>query len=216
MFKRLIGILGIVAVAFVSLTGCNNFKTDYYRPSAFGENNQCYYMQSQAEAEMLIREGLCQPTWTPAPAPFSWQTRYAPYYESAEYRDYYVPASSRKLYAVYLNDFDRTWSKEIKLAQKDAKYVDNKGQVANGNTVPRGQFGGGVRSKGGQGIRGNNGKSVKKTADKYYKQEAKKTGQKISSGGGYKSGSTSKNSSSWSSKSSSKSSSGGGIRSSRR
>jgi hypothetical protein len=215
--KRLFGIVALAIVGAMAFAGCGNqFKQNYYRPASFGENGQCYYMQTQAEAEMLIREGLCQPTWRPAPAPWSWQTRYISYYESPEYRDYYVPASNRKIYAVYTRDFSTTWAKDIKVAEKSAVYVDNKGKKVDGTTVPRGQFGGGVRSKGGQGIRGDNGKSAKKTADKYYKQESQKTGQKTSSGGGYKAGSNNSNTPKWSSGKSSTKSSGGGIRSSRR
>jgi hypothetical protein len=212
--KKLYGIIALAIIGALAFTGCGNkFGQNYYRPASFGENGMCYYMQTQAEADMLIREGLCQPTWRPAQAPWSWQVRYSPYYSSDEYRDYYVPASNRKIYAVYVRDFNTTWSKDIKAAQKNAVYVDNKGKKVDGNTVPRGQFGGGVRSKGGSGIRGDNGKSVKKNADKWYKKQEKSSSWKpSSSGGGYKSGSTSKNSG-WSSKSSS---SGGGIRTSRR
>jgi hypothetical protein len=225
--KKLLSVIGIAVAMVLALAGCggpNWNKTNYYRPASFGENGMCYYMQTQAEADMLIREGMCQPTWRPAQAPWSWQVRYVKYYESPEYRDYYVPASSRQIYAIYTREFDSKWSREIKSAQKSAVYVDNKGNKVDGDRVQTSQFGGGVRSKGGKGIRGTNGKPVKSNADKWYKQQEKKSstggfgtsngGKKSSwsNGGGYKSGSTSKNTSGWSSKSSS----GGGIRTSRR
>lgn len=216
--KKLFGFIALAIVGALAFTGCGNkFKENYYRPASFGENNQCYYMQTQAEAEMLIREGLCQPTWRPMQAPHYWQARYVKYYASPEYRDYYVPASSRKIYTTYTNDFSRTWASEIRTAEKSAVYVDNKGAKVTGDKVQVAQFGGGVRSKGGKGIRGDNGKSVKKNADKYYKQQEKTTKTKVSDGGGYKSGSTNKNSSSgWSSGSSKSSSSSGSARSGRR
>jgi hypothetical protein len=214
LLKKLLGLFGVLAVLVgASACGPNWNKTNYYRPASFGENGMCYYMQTQAEADMLIREGLCQPTWRPAQAPWSWQVRYVKYYESPEYRDYYVPASNRKIYAVYVRDFETTWAKDIKVAQKKAVYVDNKGNKVDGDRVQTSQFGGGVRSKGGSGIRGDNGKSVKNNADKWYKKQEKSSSWKpSSSGGGYKTGSSSRNSSGWSSKSSSS----GGIRTSRR
>jgi hypothetical protein len=218
LLKKILGLFAVLTVLFgAAACGRDWDRDNYYRPASFGENNQCYYMQTQAEAEMLIREGLCQPTWRPAQAPFSWQTRYMPYYSSAEYRDYYVPASTRKVYAIYTREFNTKWSSEIKKSQSSAVYVDNKGKTADGNTVPRGQFGGGVRSKGGQGIRGDNNKSVKKNADSYYKKQAdkQKNSSSYSSGGGYKSGSSTKSGTGWKSSSSSKST-GGGIRSGRR
>lgn len=210
----------VIAIAMVAaLVGCggpNWNKTNFYRPAAFGENGMCYYMQTQAEADMLIREGLCDPSWRPAQAPWNWQVRYVRYYESNEYRDYYVPASNRTLYSIYTREFDSKWSKEIQTAQKTAQYVDNKGHKVDGNTVPRGQFGGGVRSKGGSGIRSANGKPAKSNADKWYKKQDSSTKSPVKSawskGGGYKAGSNNNNSSGWSTKKSS----GGGIRTSRR
>jgi hypothetical protein len=208
--------LGALALAAPALVGCSsNYDNTSYRPAAFGENNMCYYMQTQAEADMLIREGLCQPTWRPAQAPWSWQIRYVKYYESDEYANYYVPASSRTIYRIYTREFDSKWSRDIKAAQRSATYVDNKGRTVKGDTVQVGQFGGGVRTKGGSGIRTSNGKTAKKVADSYYKKSSDTTAKKsnYSSGGGYKSGSKTSNSSGWSSKSSS---TGGGIRTSRR
>lgn len=207
MFKRIIGIAGVVALAFVALVGCGNFKTNYYRPSAFGENSQCYYINDPAEAVMLQQQGFCDTNWRPMMAPTYWQARYAPYYESSEYRDYYVPQNRRAAYTTYYANFDRTNATLIKSEQSKAQYKDNKGKTVDGNKVPRGQFGGGVRSKGGQGIRGDNGKSLKKNHDntvKKVQQEQKKQQDKINKQNNQKTGSNSGGSK--------KTSGGGGVR----
>jgi hypothetical protein len=172
--KKLFGIIALAIVGALAFTGCGNqFKTNYYRPTAFGENSQCYYVNDPAEAIMLQQQGFCDTNWRPVMAPTYWTARYAPYYSSAEYRDYYVPANKRGFYKVYFVDFERTNSTLIKSEQSKAQYKDNKGKVVDGNTVPRGQFGGGVRSKGGQGIRGDNGKSMKKNHDNIVKKAEK-------------------------------------------
>lgn len=208
--------LAALALATTSLVACSSYNdAQSYRPASFGENGMCYYMQTQAEADMLIREGLCEPTWRPAQAPWAWQIRFVNYYESDEYVNYYVPASSRIIYRNYTREFDTKWSSDIATAKKTATYVDNKGNKATGDTVPVAKFGGGIRTKGGAGIRTTDGKSAKKQADSYYKKSKDDTAKKssYSNGGGYKKGSTTSNSSGWSSRSSS---TNGGIRTTRR
>lgn len=171
--RKMLGLISLVVVAVLTLVGCGDGwakRPNYYRPSAFGENSQCYFVNDPAEAVLLQQQGFCDPTWRPVMAPVYWQARYAPYYESAEYRDYYVPANRRAQYTTYFVTFDRQHASEIRTEQSKAQYKDNKGTVVDGNKVPRGQFGGGVRSKGGSGIRGDKGKSMVKQHDSRVKQ----------------------------------------------
>lgn len=212
--KKVFSVIALAIVGALAFAGCGqSFKTNYYRPTAFGENSQCYYINDPAEAVMLQQQGFCDSSWRPVMAPVYWQARYAPYYESTEYRDYYVPVNRRAAYQTYFVSFDRTNATLIKSEQSKAQYKDNKGKTVDGNTVPRGQFGGGVRSKGGAGIRGDKGKSIKKNHDdivkKVQKQQEKsnksKTGNGSSgsnkkpagtSGGGIRGGSSKSSSSS--------------------
>lgn len=169
--KKFIKAFAIVIVASLAFTGCGNkFKENYYRPASFGENSQCYYVNDPAEVVMLQQQGFCDSSWRPVMAPTYWQARYEPYYRSSEYRDFYVPANRRVAYTQYYDNFSRTNSTLIQSEQTKAQYKDNKGTVVDGNKVPRGQFGGGVRSKGGAGIRGDNGKSLKKNHDDIVKK----------------------------------------------
>lgn len=173
MKKKLFGFISMLIVGVLALSGCGDSwakRPNYYRPAAFGENSQCYYVNDPAEAVALQAQGFCDPTWRPVMAPTYWQARYAPYYESAEYRDYYVPANRRATYTAYFVSFDKTHASEIRSEQSKAQYKDNKGTTVDGNKVPRGQFGGGVRSKGGAGIRGDKGKSMVKQHDSRVKQ----------------------------------------------
>lgn len=197
MKKKVFAVLALAIIGALAFAGCGNkFKENYYRPSAFGENSQCYYVNDPAEAIMLQQQGFCDSSWRPAMAPTYWQARYQPYYSSAEYRDYYVPANRRAAYTTYFVTFERTNSKLIQSEQSKAQYKDNNGKVVDGNKVPRGQFGGGVRSKGGAGIRGDKGKSVKQNHDdivkKVQKEEKKRqeNGTKVGNSGSNKSGST--------------------------
>lgn len=172
--KKFFGIVAIVIVGALAMTGCGNkFKDNYYRPASFGENSQCYYVNDPAEVQVLQREGFCDSNWRPVMAPTYWQARYSPYYSSAEYRDYYVPVNRRAQYDTYYTNFNRQYASTITAEQSKAQYKDNKGTVVDGNKVPRGQFGGGVRSKGGAGIRGDNGKSFKKNHDDVVKKVQK-------------------------------------------
>lgn len=171
--KKLYGIIAIAIVGALAFTGCSKFKENYYRPASFGENSQCYYVNDPAEAVMLQQQGFCDSSWRPVVAPTYWQARYQPYYASAEYRDYYVPQNRRSAYTAYFVTFERTNATLIRSEQSKAQYKDNKGTVVDGNKVPRGQFGGGVRSKGGAGIRADNGKSVKKNHDDIVKKAQK-------------------------------------------
>lgn len=177
--KKLFGIIALAIVGALAFAGCgNSFKQNYYRPTSFGENSQCYYINDPAEAIQLQAQGFCDTTWRPVMAPTYWQARYAPYYSSVEYRDYYVPVAKRATYTAYYNDFQSSNATLVKSEQSRAQYKDNKGKVVDGNTVPRGQFGGGVRSKGGSGIRGDNGKSLKKNHDNIVKKAQKEEKKK--------------------------------------
>lgn len=166
--KRIFGVIAGVTM-LGSLVACSGDDTDYYRPTSFGENGACYYVDDPDEVRVLQEQGFCDTSWRPMVAPSTWLYMYMPYYSSAEYRDYYVPSHRRSNYIKYTSDFSTKYSTQINSYQSKAQYVNNKGKKVDGSTVPRAEFGGGVRSKGGQGVRVN-GTSVKKTAEK--KREA--------------------------------------------
>jgi hypothetical protein len=155
--KKLFSMTAAMIVGLGSLTACSGYdwnkQPNYYRPASFGENGKCYYVQDREEAEKLKKEKLCDDGWQPALAPNPWLFMYMPYYSSDEYRDYYVSERNRSRYKTYTTQFGTKYKSNISLAQSKAVYTDNFGKKVDGNKVPRGQFGGGLRSKGGSGIR---------------------------------------------------------------
>jgi len=107
-----------------------------YRPIAFGENNQCYYVNNPAEAQMLMDQGLCDRGWVPTIMPGYWHQRYYPYYASPAYYNTYVPVPVRTVYVQSERSWGSTNKSAIATATKEATY-----QGSNGKTVPASKIG---------------------------------------------------------------------------
>lgn len=120
-----------------------------YSMNAYGQNGQCYYIDSTQEATALIAAGLCQPGWVPTLMPLSWHEEYLDYYNSPAYMTY-VPASYR---SVWLNQWGprSTWYQQNKttiiVVQKNATYKDPSGKPVAASAIPssRMSFGAGVK-----------------------------------------------------------------------
>lgn len=148
--KRAGATLTTALVLSTSLAACGSSPS--YRPSAFGENNQCYYVDSPAEVIALQQAGLCPSGWGATRAPSSWLYRYGSYYYSPAYVNHYVPQSSRRSTLSAGSTFLRDHKSDVKNAQRDATYVTVKKNGTVGKTVPgskiakqvtSGKFGGG-------------------------------------------------------------------------
>lgn len=89
-----------VAAAGAAITGCGagNGTYDHAPMAAYGQDNQCYYAYNPAEVNLLMREGLCDPSWAAVRAPASWLDEYYYYYDSPLYYDTFVPAQYRTVY----------------------------------------------------------------------------------------------------------------------
>lgn len=106
--KKLLTVLTGLAMC-LAVAACeteDEESMDSYRPVAYGENNQCYYLdetdsdgdQVPDEVETLRQDNLCQATWVPRYMPDYWLVMYAPYYHSPAYYDRYVAAPYRNRY----------------------------------------------------------------------------------------------------------------------
>lgn len=124
----------MIALGLVACGG--NDKKVAYRPVAFGENNQCYYVDNPAEAQMLINQGLCERHWAPTAMPVYWHQMYYPYYASPAYYNTYVPVATRTVYVTN----QKTWGQQNKTAiAEKAKAATYK--ASNGKTVPAEKIG---------------------------------------------------------------------------
>lgn len=151
MNRKLTTAVGAVASLAV-LSGCG--KAPVYRPSAFGENGSCYYVDSVEEVYALQRAGLCQSGWGAQHAPDSWLYRYGSYYGSPSYVNSYVPQQRRQVVIVQERDFLNAHKADVKRESAKATYVTVKkngtvGKTVTGNKLPKavkaGKFGGGDR-----------------------------------------------------------------------
>lgn len=140
--------LGLTAA--LTLTGCGG-TAPTYRPTAYGENGHCYYLNSPLEVDQLRRDGLCPGNWTPMAAPSPWLYRYGSYYYSPAYVSHYVPGPARNSTLSTGTTFLRDHKADVSAAQRDATYVTIKDGKP-GKTVPAskiakqvssGKFGGG-------------------------------------------------------------------------
>lgn len=155
MNKRGSALASVVAGAVV-LTGCGtdwDEAPNYYKPAAYGENNKCYYVKYEDEAEELKEEGFCEDDDVIVVMPNYWLLMYSPYYFSPEYRNYYVPKKHRKAFKSYGTAFTIKNNEAIRKAQEKATYTDNNGNKVKGNKVDTNKFGGGQKSSGGSGVR---------------------------------------------------------------
>ncbi len=161
----------LLLVAAIALTSCglnlgpDRWVTqDVYRPAAFGENGQCYYVLDPNEVDALIADGLCQPAWRVTPAPAYWVARYAPYYDSPAYYDVYVRPDRRPLFRERQVAWEKVNSGLISSERARSTWVNAKGTPVAGTKVDyaKASFGsgrlrstgfsaGGLRAPGGSG-----------------------------------------------------------------
>lgn len=137
-------ILSIILAAAI-LAGCGGGHPIAYRPIAYGENNQCYYVNNPAEVITLQAQGLCQPGWAPTLMPLYWHQRYYPYYSSPAYYNVYVPVASRSVYITS----ERTWGSSnktaIATASREATYKGSNGKTVPASKIGAAKYGGGAR-----------------------------------------------------------------------
>lgn len=144
--KRLAIILG-VCMATTVLGACGDDKKEAvaYRPIAYGQNNQCYYVSDPAEAQLLMDQGLCQRSWVPTVMPIVWHQMYYPYYSSPAYYGAYVPAAARTVYI----ERERSWGTQNKTAinreAKKATYQGSNGKTVTANKIGVAKYGAGNR-----------------------------------------------------------------------
>lgn len=199
-----------ILAGLIGLTACSNNPT-VLRPTVYGvaagAGGSCYYVQSPLEAQALIADGLCQPTWTPTLAPPAWEYAYASYLfaPNSFYMTHYVPVGNRVNYSSYSTTFVTTHRADIDRAKTDTsspyKYTDSKGKTytaAKAETVKKGTFGGGTRTGFGGGNRTGKSSSVFSSGSSSgtAQSNSKSSGSKSSStfGGGSRSSSGSSSS----------------------
>lgn len=115
-------------VAAVLLAGCGADQPTVYRPSSFGEDGHCYYVNDLSEVRELQQAGLCPSTWIAYPMPLSWRQRYDDYYGSPDYYTHYVVIDRRTVYVRGEEEFRRTNGPSIGRERAKATYTDTKGK----------------------------------------------------------------------------------------
>ncbi len=134
-----------VIIAAAILAGCGGGSPVAYRPIAYGENNQCYYVNSPAEVITLQAQGLCDRSWAPTLMPLLWHQRYWNYYSSPSYYSVYVPVASRSVYITT----ERTWGSNnraaIATASREATYRGSNGKTVPASKIGAAKYGGGSR-----------------------------------------------------------------------
>jgi hypothetical protein len=135
-----------VVMAATVLAGCGkDEKKVAYRPTSFGENGQCYYVDHPDEALALQRNGLCDPSWAPTVMPVYWRQMYHPYYASPAYYRSYVPVATRTVYV----DRQKTWGSANRTAiaekAKGATYLGSNGKTVAAEKIGATKYGAGNR-----------------------------------------------------------------------
>lgn len=138
-------ILATVILAASVLVGCGGGQAVAYRPISYGENNQCYYVNSPAEVIALQAQGLCQAGWAPTLMPLYWHQRYWNYYSSPSYYNVYVPASSRTVYVASERSWGSINKSSIATASKTATYQGSNGKTVTADKIGVAKYGGGSR-----------------------------------------------------------------------
>lgn len=149
--KTSVKFLVVALLVAAGLTACGGGGQLAYAPVAYGQNNQCYYLDDPAEAISLQQAGFCGPTgnyWVPTLMPLFWHTMYYPYYSSPAYYGTYVVASHRTVYVSTQKTFETQHSSEIKTASAKAKYKGSDGKTYTGNKVKKGSFSNGKKGFG--------------------------------------------------------------------
>ena len=127
MRKQVLAIAAAGALA-LPLAGCGQ-GTQTYQPAAYGQNGQCYYVQSPYEAQQLINQGLCPQGWSPYPMPLYWHEEYDPYYGSQAYANRYVQPAKKAAYLAAATAFYKSHKTQIDAAVKKAAYKLKNGKV---------------------------------------------------------------------------------------
>ena len=133
-------ILGLFLALSVLIAGCGLGEdewvaSDVYQPRYMGENATCYYIDDPNEAEALLADGLCQPTWRVAQAPPYWMARYAPYYDSPAYYEVYVRPDRRSLYQSKQVGWEKSNTSLIKSEQARATWINAKREPVPGSKI---------------------------------------------------------------------------------
>jgi len=124
-----------MAAAILATGGCGTAQPLTYAPAAYGQNGQCYYLNSPAEVTALENAGLCPRSWVPAPMPLSWEEEYYDYYDSPVYYDTYVPVRYRTVYVTRVTTFGRTYRSQISTLSKSATYRTSSGGTVKGTGI---------------------------------------------------------------------------------
>lgn len=132
----LVALIASVGLLATACGGDDNPCGGDCRPSSYGENGRCYYVDSPAEVNGLWERNYCPRTWVPYPMPIYWHDRYAPYYAGPGYYNTFVPVAQRPVYISQQATYVNSRQGEIKSAVAQASY-----QGANGKTVPGSKFG---------------------------------------------------------------------------
>lgn len=135
MIRRLALLLVGALTAIAALAGCSSGTPVSYAPAAYGQNGDCYYVDSPAEATALLAAGLCPAGWVAYPAPLVWRESYYPYYSSPAYYGRYVPVSYRTVYVTHETTFHTTYSSAITTASSKATYKTSTGKTVTGTTA---------------------------------------------------------------------------------
>lgn len=120
-----------------------------YGMAAYGQNGQCYYIDSPQEATALIAAGLCPAAWVPTLMPLAWHEEYLDYYNSPVYQAY-VPASYRPGWSAQWGPSSPWYQSNkttIVVIQKKAVYKDTSGNTVAATAIPSSKmsFGSGVK-----------------------------------------------------------------------
>lgn len=135
-----------VLVSTSVLTACGgDGEKIAYRPVAYGENNQCYYVNDPAEAQLLMDQGLCERSWVPTVMPMTWHHMYYPYYSSPAYYRVYVPVATRTVYVEREKSWGSSNKKAIEGEAKKATYQGSNGKVVSASKIGATKYGAGNR-----------------------------------------------------------------------
>lgn len=139
MKKLLLTLLLALAVA---LTGCGLnlgedqwVASDVFQPRYMGENATCYYIDDPNEADALLVDGLCQPSWRVARAPAYWVARYAPYYDSPAYYNVYVRPDRREYFSRNQTAWESANKGLIENERKSATWINAKREPVPGTKI---------------------------------------------------------------------------------
>lgn len=132
--KTKFAVLISAVLMLTGLTACGHNDMSY-RPAAFGQSGQCYYVDNPAEAIALQQAELCPSSWIPTVMPLFWHQQYAYYYDYPGYYNRFVPVSSRTIYVTHAHTFENTYRSQIKTASKTAQFRGSDGKTYTGNKI---------------------------------------------------------------------------------